>query len=179
MTNVVRKFALTFDQKVMAVLTSMIVVAAATQAYVSIRQTVLLEAAYDREIVRDNALVKITFNASSGREGFSCVNVGYRDVVISHAYLELDPPPGTYESRLLIDLGDPAVSLPKRLQPGESVTFLEEERRLVQATKDERLRPVCLDTFGNKHRFGGWVVWEEGAFSNYAEPGPGWGEIDR
>ena len=98
--------------------------------------------------------------------------------MISNAYLERDPPPTHLVSYRRINPGDPTDSLPKRLRPGEIITFLDEKRRLVEATKNERLQPVCFDTFGNKHRYGAWVVWEDNALSNYAEPGPGWGAVD-
>lgn len=171
------KWLLSFDQTIMAALTLMIVVASATQAFVSVRQTALLEAASDREIARDSARVKIAFNGDADREGFSCVNAGYRDVVISDACLWRDPPPGTYESRMLIDSADPSAPLPIRLRPGESVTFLEREERLIEATKDERLQPVCRDTFGNTHAFEAWVVSQQDATSVHGEPGPGWTDM--
>ena len=79
-------------------------------------------------------------------------------------------------------------SFPHRLQYGETIRvlydadefmkFLEDLRLKGELEHPARIRPICYDSLGNRHRMKSWISWNRRAISSFDDPGPGLVTID-
>ena len=141
----------------------------------------------DRPNVKFTSLTQIV--EGSTFVGFSMTNASMFDITITSVALELGIPEnikGSFAQSISptpIDVFKGTrlseLSLPRRLQYGDSIRVLYDEARIVHLMESygkeqpARARPRCHDSLGNRHTMDYWITWFHGGSSAFPDPGPG------
>ena len=163
-----------------------------TQNDITKRQISISEKLADLEKDKQENKIRIGLTSSDDREGFSVINIGQTEVVITGFWL--DPGVREDDSALGIQIGAPRreydgiKGLPHRLKPGDrfSVTF--DRKHLIDQmnnyfdSNSHRILPICQDSLGTTYSLK-WIEWHPGGgITARDSPMPGykpsatWGE---
>lgn len=196
---------ITLNQWINIVLTVVIVVAVSAQAWFTRAQAGLLKESEQRARDRDKPKLRIVElsqgvsridpsgdNIHTSFDGFTVTNAGFADIEITFFAFEVGKLPSTEDDESPVDQVQfspvtqhdgtilSTMSLPHRLQPGESFRVLFDEEQLVsESTKigdgpPVHMRPFFLDSLGNKHTLDHWVVYMgKGSVAGAHGPSPG------
>lgn len=200
-------YAPTVEQWINIGLTVVIAVAVIAQAWFTKKQAQLLETSEQRARDRDKPVVRIVSSplnmshrdaagnlTSTNFEGFIVTNAGFLDIEITSFAFEVGrlPNSGEDDSPTAEIVFSPVtqfegvtvstMSLPHRLQRGESFSIRYDNAHLVNESKKiggetpVHLRPYCQDSLGNKHMPDHWIVYYK-PNSTAAVNGPSPGRI--
>lgn len=195
---------LAMEQWINVVLTGVIVIAVSAQAWFTRRQAQILERSEKRVQDRDRPAVQITGLTHgvsradpSGEpttmvfEGFTVTNAGLVHVIITEFVFELgrvldnhdtEPPTTHISFSPVASYGDSALStmsLPHRLQHGESFKVLFDKTKLVEEAAKiggetpVHMRPCCRDSLGNRYTVEYWTIYREAVTVIVGDPSPG------
>ena len=195
---------LTFEQGMMIVLTIIIAISVLVQAVYTSKQARILAESEQRNRERSVPTVKITpvfHTVQDGDDefgnpnwksfvGLTIANASPFDITITSIEFEQGIPIDS-DSRISTVVWFPHVtrykdsllsnvSLPHRLQYGQTLQVMFDEAHVVEELKlngggtPVRVRPRCFDSLGNKHTMDSWIVWEESKISSFPGPGPGY-----
>ena len=168
------------------------------QARYAYEQAQRLEEAEQRIRERDEPKIRFSSVVKEAGEkprlvGFSITNASPFAVTLTSFNFELGIPVNstgnvvtetTFSKAVMeregIKLSD--ASFPHRLQYGETirvlydadefVNFLDKLRLEGELEHPARIRPICYDSLGNRHRMK-WISWSRQAISYFDDPGPG------
>lgn len=193
---------LSFDQKIIVCLTTIIAVAAVVQATSAIVQVNLFaeSALQDRQRERPSLMISPVFSPLTrepGKVGFDIVNRSHFQITIDTVGLTKGSPIDDEEAkRAAKSIGLPYVTkstksdmsdlvLPVKLGYGEALEVRYERDKIIDELSKWTgktplpVRPYCIDSLGNYHYTPDlWITWTEGSEMMARDPGPDFEQID-
>ena len=202
MEQILKFLGLTFNEFIMSMLTLVIAGSVFFQAKFTRDLARLARETESRQRRREEPRVKFSLSISNFSDevvdkfgenvikfyGFSITNVSHIEITISYWNFDLGlkkddsnisrstyiSPVKEFKGRKMSDIG-----FPRKLQYGDQITLLFSEQDLFSLlncpSEDgrRRVRPQCVDSFGNTYKMECWVEWTETGTETHDNPGPG------